>query len=233
MNNWHEIWNKRVMISPNQTKDISLQDLLIADGFDTGAGKLNSLKNWEEYVNLISQKIDLAPRDSIFEIGCGSGAFLYLWFQEGHLVEGIDYSENLISLAKRVMKGMNFRVSEAINVNTNEKFDVVVSNGVFHYFKDYAYAKEVIERMMMKARKTVAILEIPDLALKEESENARRTAYPEGEYDRKYKGLNHLHYDREWFTEFSDKFGYKTEIFGQNIKEYANSRFRFNVVIKK
>jgi trans-aconitate methyltransferase len=233
MTDWHEIWNRRVIYGQDQTKDPGLKDLLMADGFDTGAGTLNSLKNWEEYIALISQKIDLAPEDSIFEIGCGSGAFLYLWFREGHRVGGVDYSENLVSLANQVMKGMDFRVSEAIHVDTDEKFDIVVSNGVFHYFRDYAYAKEVVEKMMKKAKKTVAILEIPDLALKEESEKTRRAALPEGEYDRKYRGLNHLHYEREWFTRFSDTFGCSIEIFDQEIKEYANSRFRFNVVFKK
>ena len=233
MTDWQEIWNKRMIHGLNQSQDISLQDLLIADGFDTGAGKLNSLENWEHYIKLISKEIDLAPSDSLFEIGCGSGAFLYLWYKEGHLVGGIDYSENLISLAQHVMEGMNFQVSEANKVNTDEKFDIVLSNGVFHYFKDYAYAREVIERMIMKARKAVAILEIPDLAMREESERARRAALPEGEYDKKYEGLKHLYYERGWFTQFSDKFGYKIEIFDQNIKGYVNSQFRFNVVIKK
>jgi cyclopropane fatty-acyl-phospholipid synthase-like methyltransferase len=233
MTDWHEIWNKRIIPGPDQSEDIGLQDLLTADGFDTGAGKLDSLENWEHYIRFISRKIDLAPEDSIFEIGCGSGAFLYLWFEQGHRVGGIDYSENLVTLANQVMKGMNFRVSEASRVDTDEKFDVIVSNGVFHYFRNYAYAKKVIERMMAKAKKTVAILEIPDLAMKEESEMARRAALPEGEYDKKYEGLDHLYYEREWFTRFADNYGYKIEIFDQDIKEYANSRFRFNVVMKK
>jgi trans-aconitate methyltransferase len=232
MINWQEIWNKRIIHGLDQSNNISLQDLIFADGFDTGAGKINS-EDWEQYIRVISKKIDLAPRDSIFEIGCGSGAFLFLWYKEGHVVGGIDYSENLVSLAQHVMKEMNFRVSEAIKVDTDEKFDIVLSNGVFHYFRDYTYAQEVMERMIMKARKAVAILEIPDLARKEASEGARRAALPEGEYDKQYKDLKHLYYDREWFTQFSDESGYKIEIFNQNIKEYGNSQFRFNVVIKK
>jgi hypothetical protein len=131
------------------------------------------------------------------------------------------------------MKGMNFQVSEAIKVNTDEKFDIVLSNGVFFYFKDYTYAKEVIEKMIMKARKTIAILEIPDLAKREESETARRAALPEGEYDKKYEGLKHLYFERGWFTQFSDKYGYKIKIFDHNIKGYGNSPFRFDVLIKK
>jgi 2-polyprenyl-3-methyl-5-hydroxy-6-metoxy-1,4-benzoquinol methylase len=109
---------------------------------------------------LSPKKIDLAPKDSVFEIVCGSGTFLYLWYKAGHLVGGIDYSENLISIAQRVMRGMNFQVSDAIDVNTDEKFDIVLSNGVFFYFRDYTYAKEVIERMIRKARKAVAIFDL-------------------------------------------------------------------------
>ena len=231
MTDWHEIWNKRSIAVPDRSKDISLQDLISADGFDSGAGKVNS-EDWIDYIRFISQKIDLAPGDSIFEIGCGSGAFLYVWYTEKHRVAGIDYSENLVSVARQVMKGMNFGVSEAIEVNTAEKFDIVLSNGVFFYFRDYSYAKEVLELMVMKARKTIAILEIPDLAKKEESERARRAALPEGEYDKKYEGLPHLYFERGWFTQFSEKFGYEIEIFDQDIKGYGNSRFRFNVVMK-
>jgi len=233
MADWHAIWNTRNLPGPDRSKDIGLQDLLIADGFDTGAGTLNSMDAWEDYIADISTKIGLVPGDSIFEIGCGSGAFLYMWYKEGHRVGGIDYSGNLVAIAQQVMKGMNFRVSEANVVDTGEKFDIVLSNGVFHYFRDYAYAKEVVEKMITKAGKTVAILEVPDLARKEESERARRAALPEGEYDKKYRGLNHLHYEREWFTQFAEKSGSTIEIFDQNIKGYTNSRFRFNVVIKK
>ena len=230
---WQEIWNYRNISDMNQSKDISLQDLLIADGFDTPTAKLNSLVYWEEYIRFITKKIDLAPGDSLFEIGCGCGAFLYLWYKEGRLVGGIDYSENLISLAKHVMKGMDFGVSEAIELNTDEQYDVVLSNGVFLYFKDYSYARKVVEKMIMKARKTVAILEIPDLAKIGESEKARRAALPKGEYDKKYEGLHHLYFERDWFTQFSDTFGYDVDVFDQNITGYDNSQFRFNVVIKK
>jgi ubiquinone/menaquinone biosynthesis C-methylase UbiE len=230
---WYEIWNKRNMQCLDQSNYISLQDLLKADGFDTTLGKLNSLEIWEQYIKLISIKVDLVSNDSLFEIGCGSGAFLYPWYREGHPVGGIDYSESLICVAQKVMNGMNFRVSDAIDVNIDEKFDIVLSNGVFQYFKDYSYAQKVIERMIMKARKSVAILEIPDLAKKGESENARRAALPEGEYDKKYDGLDHLYYDKAWFTQFSNKFGCNIEIFDQSIKEYVNGKFRFNVVIKK
>ncbi len=233
MTNWHEIWNKRVIPSHDQPTDISLQDLLIADGFDSGAGTLNSLEAWGKYIGFISGKISLAPQDSIFEIGCGSGAFLYLWYKEGHEVGGIDYSRNLVSLARVVLKGMDLRVMDAISVSTDEKYDIVLSNGVFHYFRDYIYAEKVIERMILKAKKSIAILEVPDLAKKDESETARRGALPCGEYDKKYEGLPHLYYQKEWFNEISRKYGCRIEIFEQNIDGYINSPFRFNIVMKK
>jgi trans-aconitate methyltransferase len=233
MTKWQEIWEKRRIHGLDQSDDINLQDLIFADGFDTGGFGKVTLEEWKHYIRFISKKMDLAPTDSIFEIGCGCGAFLFMWYKEGHHVGGIDYAENLISVAQHVMGGMNFRVSEAINFDTDEKFDIVISNGVFLYFRDYSYANDVVERMIMKARKAIAILDIPDLATKIESEGARRAALPEGEYDKKYEGLNHLYYDRDWFTQFSDKYGYKIEIFDQNIKGYGNSQFRFNVIIKK
>jgi len=229
---WNEIWCERQLQGLYHSEDICLQDLIFADGFDTKTGKVNS-EDWAHHIREISKKIDLTRGDSIFEIGCGSGAFLYLWYNEGYRVGGIDYSENLIQIANQAMKGVNFLVSDANKVDTEERFDVVLSNSVFQYFRNYSYAKEVIERMILKARKTIAILEIPDLAKKEQSESARRAALPEGEYEKEYTGLEHLYYEKDWFTQFSDIFGYNIEIFDQDFKNYGNSQFRFNVIMKK
>ncbi len=54
--NWQKIWNNRGISSLNQPQDISLQDLLIADGFDTPTARLNSLEVWEEYIRFIEKK---------------------------------------------------------------------------------------------------------------------------------------------------------------------------------
>lgn len=228
MSKWEFIWNNRCL--PNGEN--ILDRLIQADGFDNGAGKIDS-NSWKEYVMLISRKLALKKKESIFEIGCGSGALLYPFYERKHKVGGIDFSGPLIEIAEDVMQDMNFQVCDAVDLDTKEKFDVVISNSVFHYFKDLYYAKSVIEKMLDKAKYIVAILEVPDLALKEESEKTRRESLPAGEYEKRYKELGHLYYNRNWFYRLGKKHGCSVNIFRQNIKNYGNNNFRFNVVLRK
>lgn len=228
MNKWQEIWNKRILPDGEAVLDRLIQ----ADGFDSGAGKI-SADSWEKYAGFIAERIGIKQGDSLFELGCGSGAFLYLFYETGHKVGGIDYSDSLIKIACEVMGNMDFEVCEAINIKTENKYDFVLSNSVFHYFPDLQYAEVVINKMLEKSNIGTAILEVPNLALKEESEKARRGALSPGEYEEKYKGLNHLYYDKAWFYETGKKHNCTVEIFDQNIEDYGNNTFRFNVIMTK
>lgn len=226
---WIEIWNRR-NLSGQQIS--TLQNLIYLDGFDSGAGKINE-QDWAQYIHYIRDIIGIRETDSLFEVGCGSGAFLYLFFVEGHKVGGIDYSEPLIQKAKSTFTAMDFSLNEASLLSTAEKYSVVISNGVFHYFPNFDYAQKVMEKMLSKAQKKIAILEVPDEALKTESENARRGMLPPEEYDKKYKGLEHMYFQREWFEKFALKHGCKCSISNQNINKYGNNHYRFNCILEK
>ena len=107
MDNWREIWNKSDRID-----DYILDTLIKADGFDTGAGSF-TLENWKIYTQDFYNILSIKPNESIFDIGCGSGAFLYPLYLLGIKVNGIDYSSPLIDLANRVMKNCDFQQIEA------------------------------------------------------------------------------------------------------------------------
>tara|TARA_Y100000310_G_C20523424_1_gene734824 strand:+ start:745 stop:999 length:255 start_codon:yes stop_codon:yes gene_type:complete len=79
MDNWKQIWNKRKI----EHGDDTLLSLIKLDGFDEGAGEISQV-NWIEYVNWIRSKLAIDETDSIFEIGCGSGAFIYPFYKMGH-----------------------------------------------------------------------------------------------------------------------------------------------------
>lgn len=231
MTKWKEIWEKRDTSNLDHY-GIHLQDLIRADGFDSGAGNVD-LDSWKLYITFISDKIYLEMEDSVFEVGCGSGAFLYMWYLQSHVVGGIDYSPSLITLAQNAMNGQDFALAEANQLDINNKYDIVISNSVFSYFENYVYALDVLEKMASKARKTIVILDIPDSALQVDSERARMEALSPQEYKRKYTDLSHLYYDKKWFVHFAENHKYTIEIFDQNIQNYGNSQFRFNVVLKK
>jgi histidinol-phosphate/aromatic aminotransferase/cobyric acid decarboxylase-like protein/choline kinase/trans-aconitate methyltransferase len=233
-NRWKEVWENRKLddIKTSAGTDLILQKLLIADGFDRGNGKIE-LDGWNNYLHNISSIINLNETDSIFEVGCGSGAFLFPFYLRKHKVGGIDFSSSLIDIARSLMIDGDFIVCDALNLNVENKFDFVIANSVFFYFPDYDYAGEVLLKMLAKSRKGILVLDIPDLDRKEETENIRRNALPAGEYETLYSGLKHLYYNKNWFVLFAEKQGCKVRIFNQNILNYGNSLMRYNCIIEK
>lgn len=71
MDNWRNIWSRTRQL-PNA--DPNLQFLIDADGFNSGAGKISE-EAWFTYVRHAASLMKIQPDDSLFEIGCGSGAF--------------------------------------------------------------------------------------------------------------------------------------------------------------
>ena len=226
--NWEEIWNRRT--GPRGGYD--LDALIKLDGFDTGAGRIEEA-DWRIYAALIAEKLGICNGATVFEVGCGAGALLYA-FQERYSlsVGGIDYATGLIAAAKRAIPDGKFEVQEAKALDIKPQYDYVVANSVFHYF-DSDYAVEVLGRMIKKARDAIAVMEVPDLKTKSESEVMRRDILIQDEYEKKYEGLRHTYYERDWFREQAKAQGLKCEFFDGCVPNYAQNRFRFGCIIRK
>jgi len=235
---WKDIWVSRKPLNcecdnelNSNRNDQILLNLIRTDGFDSGTGSIQ-LDSWKSYVDWVDMILQVSKNNSIYEVGCGSGALLYPFYIKGYKVGGLDYSSLLISNAEKIMKDMDFMVNEALNLTSEIKYDFVVANSVFFYFPDYAYAERVLDKMVEKAIKRVLIMDVPDLKLKDECEKVRSSAYPPGEYEKKYKGLSHLYFDREWFVNYCLKNQLTVKLYDQKISNYDNSRFRFNCLIE-
>lgn len=228
MQNWHAIWNRR---HTEQQVD-SLQALIELDGFDSGAGRIQAA-DWRTYAKTIAERLELGGGQSVYEVGCGAGAFLYALREQGMRVGGLDYAAGLVEHAVNAMPEGDFSHGEAATLETSFVYDVVLANSVFHYFPDLVYAEEVLQRMLDKAGRAIAVLEVPDLATREESEKVRRDILSPAEYEERYRGLEHLYYAREWFQEQAIRRGYRCESFDQCVPNYAQSDYRFNCLILK
>ncbi|MDA9909896.1 hypothetical protein N9E57_05205 [Gammaproteobacteria bacterium] len=128
------------------------------------------------------------------------------------------------------MPGGEFECSEASLLDTTRKYDFVISRAVFHYMH-HDYAKRVLGLMLEKAVYGVAILEVPDLAKKENIENIRQVALGEHEYLKSYKELKHTYFDRSWFSLNIDSKKYDCKITLGSVPNNKQSKFRFNVYI--
>jgi trans-aconitate methyltransferase len=226
--NWYDIW-KRKGLTP--TGDSLLSKLMAADGFDA-FGSLSEAA-WIGYAETIGKKLEIGPRSTLYEVGCGSGAFLYPFYSNGVTVAGSDYSAGLIEAACVAMPNASLEVADAINLGATEKFDVVLSNGVFLYFSDLSFAEAVLVKMLEKASRKVSILDVPDLNRRDQSIELRRGHLGPDEYERRYGNLPHLYYPRGWFSEVLQDHPVQIEIEDQYSPGYLHNAFRYNVFITK
>ncbi|MDB9900847.1 class I SAM-dependent methyltransferase [Gammaproteobacteria bacterium] len=227
MSHWKKIWNK-----DDRINQIILECLVKADGFDSGAGSF-TLEDWEKYQLEYIHKLDISPSDTIYDVGCGSGAFLYDLYLQKHSVGGVDYSMSLINLANSIMPNGEFTCDEAININTDLAYDFTLSHSVFHYFKDLDYARDVVVKMIQKSNKKIGIFDINDKAKESLYHQIRMGDMGKQEYKEKYKGLDHSFYEKNWFKEIASAFNLKISIFDQTFENYSNSSLRFNVIMEK
>ena len=82
MDKWKQIWNK-----DDRINKIILETLIKADGFDSGAGSF-TVDDWIDYTGELYDKLNIANSDSIYDIGCGGGAFVYPLHLKNHVVGG-------------------------------------------------------------------------------------------------------------------------------------------------
>ena len=131
------------------------------------------------------------------------------------------------------MINYDFIDTEAIAIDTEKKYDIVLSHSVFHYFKDLEYAKKTIVAMVEKSNNKIAIFDVNDKSKEKEYHEIRMADMNEDEYKVKYTGLEHMFYDKGWFINIAKEFNLKIDIFNQSFNEYSNSKLRFNVIMEK
>lgn len=244
MYSWKSVWEGRTRIVDQHTlelfergPDVQVSDferlttLLILDGYDEGAGRVE-VADWNLYVTDIVKRLEIKGSDTVFEVGCGAGAFLYVVEKTASAVGGIDLAPGLIDIAKKAIPTGEFGVMEAKALPTTPKYDHVTSVSVFQYF-NVNEAAEVLRRMISKARISVAVLDVPDALTECESEKFRASKLGSKRYAEKYKLLKHTYFDREWFAEQARNLGLVCEILDSRISFHAQNRYRFGCIIRK
>lgn len=166
--------------------------------------------------------------ESVYEVGCGSGVNLYLFQQLKGIQKlgGLDYSEPLVRLAGNVLNVQDLKCEEALWVETDSKYDVVLADSVFQYFPDEDYGKRVLEKMWEKAGKMVVITEVHDQDKREEHMNYRRQCVQN--YDEKYAGLDKTFYPKEMFEQFAEQVDANCVIVEPDNDLYWNNQFVFD-----
>ena len=233
---WHSIWAQRPDNLVLESSD-ALQNLILLDGFDTGAGDY-TVESWRRMASAEVERHNLNPSTRVFEIGCGAGAFLFALKEKcGCEVSGVDYSEKLIEAGSKIVDG-NLEWGRADNLNCAEKsMDVVFSHGVFHYFPDLDYVETVIGQCdnILKSGGSISLMDICDKDKESIYHEERRKMYSDpSEYDRKYADLKHLFIDKTWLQDVLRSYNLTNiEFYPHAVAEYGNSEFRYNIYAEK
>lgn len=239
-NSWKDIWGKR-NIDEKQLEEATdifsmFKELKRADGFDTNQGENYYEEFFDEWHRMFSE-IEFAMKgkkiQSAFEVGCGSGVNLYMFqkYLENVTVGGVDYSEALIKIASKVLRSSDIKCGEAIHMDCDLKYDVVISDGVFPYFPTCQYSEAVLQKMFQKANYLIIINEIHDFDKKEECIQFRRQMIDN--YDKKYEGLDKTFLPQKMFYDFADKNNCDIKFTKNRNPAYWNSDFIYNCYIYK
>ena len=222
---WREIWGLR----SGYENLAALERAIQLDGFDN-VGDAISVDDWRRYVLSMAERMKIQSGASVFEVGCGAGAFLIPLDELGTSIGGIDYSPSLIDVGRSLLPSARLETSDAIDLDVDEAYDHVFCHSVFQYLETHDVALRVLSRMARKARKSVGILDVSDASLQEQSVSARR-ASGSTDYDTRYAGLSHLYIDRLWFTDAAAEFGYTAEFYDSDLQGHRNSPYRYSVVL--
>lgn len=240
MNGWKELWSKRsanIKYWGGGNPEAIYVELKRIDGFDIQGENEPHYSDWLKQYAQIKHELGFNKNDamytfeSVFEVGCGSGANLYLFEQDGVHCGGLDYSENLINCAGKVLETKDLICDEASNLPTGIKYDAILSNSVFSYFQDESYAQTVLEKMYEKTNHSIGIIDIHDIDKKEEFLSYRKKSIKD--YEERYKNLPKLFYSRNFFLDFAVRHCMDIKFAFSDVNNYWNNDFVFNCYMYK
>lgn len=236
-NNWQRIWNTRQMdisLLKGKSKEEVFLELKKCNGFDVVGDGLTYESLYQQYIftkNNLMTHIPKKELEGVYEVGCGSGANLYLFEEDGIKTGGCDYSYSLVKIAKQTLHSEDIMCMEASRLPIREMYDSVFSNSVFSYFSDETYAFEVLEKMYQKAKYSIGILDIHDEDKKESFISYREKIIPD--YKERYRGLPKLFYKKEVFCSFAESHNMEVEFKEFAMDGYWNNPFVFHCFLHK
>lgn len=229
---WKKIWDKQSAKDNTSTAE----NLFKIDGFSSRFPKENQKKNWNIYIKNMFKNIKFKKNFNILEYGCGAGGLLKFYNNKGYNLYGIDYSKNILKIGKKLLPNIRFKHGDISSIDFYKKnFDLIISHSVFHYFDNHSYAKLLIKGMLktLKVNGQICILDIPDKNKEVSYKKNLIKILGNKLYKSKYKTANHLFYKKKFFKDIANVNKLEIRIQNQNFKLYENSKYRFNVYLKK
>ena len=233
MENWREIWGRHTAdLSGKEDFESLVLELKRANGFDVTGDNSVGFDAWISHIRAMLRHMD--GTRSLYEVGCGSGANLMMARYLGvSKLGGCDYSDSLARTAKEVTGSPDIVCCDAAVFPESPLYDAVILDSVSQYFPSLLYAESVLKRMLRKAGKYLAVLDVFDAALKAEWVEHRRAVIPS--YDQRYGRLDQdkLFIHKDWLRSFSNENSLELTIYETDIEGYWNGNYTFNAIFRK
>lgn len=229
---WRAVWQAKGESPPPLSggPEQVVRSLMALAGYDSATSSLDPETHYVQ-VRYVLDRLAIRPTDTVYEVGCGAGSMLYSLRPACAGVGGSDFAESLVAVAREVLGDGDLTVADAREVPAEPAYDVVLSNGVFIYFPDEEYARAVLHRMIAKARRAVAVLDVNDAATQAEFEAVRQTR--QGANQGQYSDLRQLYLDRDFFHRVAGELGLTCRTEDSVMTNSANGGYRFNAVLFK
>jgi glycerol-3-phosphate cytidylyltransferase len=229
---WKNIWDNRIIKSKIKSSNFNLKNSMILNGHYEGPGKIPII-SWKKYGSKLRKVLNINRKDTLFEVGCGSGAFLYL-FKDLKKIGGCDYSNELIKYCKKFLKkhSKNIINKNSDQINDKLKYKFVFSHGLLHYLSD-SLARKTIIQMIKKSKDKIAILDIPNKKFEKKYMALRIKSLGKKKYKKNYNKLPHNLYSKSFFNEIAKKTNCNHYFFQNIIENHKQGKYRFNVCFSK
>jgi len=121
---------KKRIASPNVNKT--------KESYNLSAENFNErFENYLPYRKSLEKFISFLPKEChILDVGCGPGINAKRFIEHGYQVTGIDYSTEMIKIAKAVCPSGTFRVADLNNINSKVKYDAICASFIIVHLSD-------------------------------------------------------------------------------------------------
>lgn len=107
----------------------------------------NILIDIEEPV--VKKELKKLPKGAVLDAGCGTGRYSVFLDSLGHDVTGLDVSQDMINLARKKAKKLNYVRGDINKLTFKDKaFDLVVSGLAIHYVKNLEKTMKELSRVL-------------------------------------------------------------------------------------
>lgn len=203
----------------NNSKDISW-----VSGYHGNLASISG-KGRNQIYFMIKNKLQLQDNDLLLDVGCGAGFITMPLLKDVKTIVCLDALQKMLYRITKQYDIIKVCAMAHMLPLITESMDKVLCNSVFQYFPSYLYAESVLKEMyrVCKPGGFILIVDLPDLLNKIDYNNM----LSKEKSSRKH--LRRQFYEKDFFQNMFQN----VELFNQNIEDYGNSPFRFNVLVKK